>query len=140
MQNMMQQKRILIVEDEALAGLLLEDALQGAGYEVIGPARTAAEALALAGPGGVDLALVDIRLQGANEGIEAARGLAALGVPVLFTTGQGQEAARHGDVALGLLQKPYAGPDAVAAVAAALIVAAGGALSQRPAYLELFER
>ena len=36
-------RRILVIEDEALVAMLVEDALIDAGFSVIGPARSVAE-------------------------------------------------------------------------------------------------
>jgi DNA-binding response OmpR family regulator len=54
--------RILIVEDDALVAIVLTDCLDDARHEVVGPATTAAEAVALCEAGVPDLALLDIGL------------------------------------------------------------------------------
>ena len=60
-------KRILVVEDEFLIGAMLTDILVGAGSTVVGPARTAAEGVALAASEALDGAVVDVNLRGENS-------------------------------------------------------------------------
>ncbi|MDB5321324.1 MAG: response regulator receiver and domain protein [Phycisphaerales bacterium] len=64
--------RILIVEDETLVGMGLQDQLSRLGHEVIGQAKSAAEALEQFRRFQPDLVLVDVRLDG-GDGIELAR-------------------------------------------------------------------
>ena len=63
--------RILIAEDNDLVALTLEEQLKGLGYDVIGIARTGAEAIDLAARLGPDLIMMDIRMP-EMEGTEAA--------------------------------------------------------------------
>ncbi|MFL6417604.1 MAG: response regulator [Bryobacteraceae bacterium] len=64
--------RILIVEDEAIvADELVYEVLQ-LGYEVVGVAASGREAIALADESRPNLVLMDIQLQGAMTGTEAA--------------------------------------------------------------------
>ncbi len=63
--------RILIAEDNDLVALTLEEQLKGLGYDVIGIARTGAEAIDLATRLGPDLIIMDIRMP-EMEGTEAA--------------------------------------------------------------------
>ncbi len=67
--------RILIVEDEALIAVVLADSLEGAGHEVMGPASTMAEALALCEALRPELALLDINLRDGSSGVDVARAL-----------------------------------------------------------------
>ena len=80
---------VLIVEDEALVGLVLETALRLAGHRVLGPAFTADEALRLVDAERPELALVDINLQGDRDGVASARALRDRhGTACLFLTAQ----------------------------------------------------
>jgi len=79
-------RRILLVEDDPLLGLDLRTALVDAGLEVIGPARTLAEALRLAEAGEFAFAILDVNLDGKPVFPVATR-LAERGVPFLFVTG-----------------------------------------------------
>jgi PAS domain S-box-containing protein len=83
--------RILIVEDEAIVAMDLRLHLQALGYESVGTAANATEALALAERTRPDLALMDISLEDGEDGIEAAGRLQALGVPVVFLTAYADE-------------------------------------------------
>ena len=63
--------RILMAEDNDLVALTLEEQLKGLGYDVIGVARTGAEAIDLASRLSPDLIIMDIRMPEV-EGTEAA--------------------------------------------------------------------
>lgn len=92
-------KRVLIVEDEALIALSLADAMIELGCEVVGPAGSSEDALALLKSGGADLAILDINLGGGNSrGV--ARAVRALGIPFVYCTGYSEPALE--DAADGL--------------------------------------
>ena len=84
--------RILIVEDE---GILAEDlglSLENLGYLVTGKVSTGREAVKLAEKLRPDLILMDIKLQGDIDGIEAAdRIRTRLDIPVVYLTGYAEE-------------------------------------------------
>ena len=69
------RSRVLIVEDEFLIALDLEAAMTGLGFEICGLAPNGDEARSLAMDHQPDVALVDVYLGGAREGIETARWL-----------------------------------------------------------------
>jgi DNA-binding response OmpR family regulator len=108
----LQGKRVLIVEDEALIGMLLEDELLKAGAEVVGPACSVKEALELidqvAADGGLSAAVLDINLEGETVSPVADR-LAALSVPFVFATGYGKNCNRGLHAAAPILTKPFDG-------------------------------
>jgi DNA-binding NarL/FixJ family response regulator len=64
--------RILIVEDDYLVGMELEAGLRDAGYEIVANVATAEEAVAAAADERPRLAIMDIRLASARDGIDAA--------------------------------------------------------------------
>jgi CheY-like chemotaxis protein len=64
--------KILIVEDQPLITLLARTMLIDAGFEVVGSASSAADAVAAAERTHPDIALMDIRLRGPGDGIGAA--------------------------------------------------------------------
>jgi DNA-binding response OmpR family regulator len=133
--------RILIAEDDAVLGMVAAAALEAAGHQVAGPAFSALDACALAGGCGAELALVDINLEGNDEGIALARTLRErFALPSLFVSGQVAVAREHREAALGLLPKPYDIDDLVAAVAWAgrVLGGAGTYAAGKPASLELF--
>ena len=80
-------EKILVVEDESLVARDLEQTLQRLGYEVVGIARSAAEAVGKAGETRPDLVLMDISLQGDSDGVQAAEVIGRrFGTPVVFLT------------------------------------------------------
>jgi response regulator of citrate/malate metabolism len=79
--------RALIVEDEILIALALEAEMKDLGFDVCGLAANARQAIAMAMEDEPDLAVMDIYLNGARDGIETARVLRDLcGVQVVFVT------------------------------------------------------
>lgn len=102
---------ILIVEDEVLIASYIEEVLGELGFRVAGIAASGAEALSLAAESRPSLALVDIRLTGAIDGIELAQLLRQrFAVPAIFLTGLiDTETAERAQAAhpLGFLPKPF---------------------------------
>ena len=83
----MTDARILVVEDEALAGMYTKLILDDAGYKVIGIEMNGEEAVIKAAQNHPDLALIDISLEGEMNGIEVAKIIKELyDVPSLFVT------------------------------------------------------
>jgi DNA-binding response OmpR family regulator len=109
-------KILLIVEDELLLAIGLKDELEDGGYRVLELAMRHQEALGYARAVKPDLALVNIRLAEGDDGVALARDLKALGVPVLFISGQPDQARQARDVALASLSKPYIFSDMLKAV------------------------
>src|ERR671914_540257 len=64
--------RVLLVEDDYFVALELESHLLEAGFVVVGTATTAEEAIVLAASESPELAIMDIRLAGLRDGIDAA--------------------------------------------------------------------
>lgn len=84
---------ILIVEDEGLVALDMQASLERLGYRVVAIADTAADAVRLTREQRPALVLMDIRIQGAVDGIDAAREIGVrFGAPVIFVTGNADEA------------------------------------------------
>lgn len=102
---------ILIVEDEALVATSIGDMLEELGFTVTGIAASGREALALVAEQKPRLALIDIRLAGAVDGIELASELRnEHGIPAIFLSGAvGPETAVRAQAAqpLGMMQKPF---------------------------------
>lgn len=131
--------RILIVEDEALIAAALADSLERAGHEVVGPASTLAEALALCEARPPELALLDIDLRDGGSGVDVARALRRRwGVLSIFTSGQAEDARGARDIALGYIRKPYRPETVLRGVEAARDVIGGKRPASVPAGLELF--
>jgi DNA-binding response OmpR family regulator len=117
----LKDKRVLVVEDEAVLSIVIEDELLDAGATVLGPAGCLAAALRLVdaatADGGIDAAVLAIKLQGEAVGPVADR-LAALGVPFLFATGYGEGRDKDGHGTAPTLHKPFSPESLVAAVEA----------------------
>jgi two-component system, response regulator PdtaR len=103
--------RILVVEDDFLIGLQTVAALVDAGFDVIGSATTAEEAIELAKAQQPSLAVMDIRLASERDGIDAARELfKELGIRCIFATAHDDPHTRRRAepyAPLGWLAKPY---------------------------------
>jgi CheY-like chemotaxis protein len=112
--------RLLIVEDDFLVALAAEGALREAGFEVTGVVATAEEAIELATAQRPALVIMDVRLSGRRDGIEAAIQLFRdHGIPCVFATAHADAIARLRAAPakpLGWLQKPYSMPDLLALV------------------------
>ena len=130
---------LLVAEDEALIALVLGLELRDAGHQVLGPAATPEEALALVEETRPGLALIDIRLEDGGDGVALARTLRDRhGVPSLFVSGQAPDALAAKDAALGLVRKPYAPEDVARAVEAVAELLRGRRPARLPPGLELF--
>ncbi|MBN2001628.1 response regulator [candidate division KSB1 bacterium] len=89
-------KTILIVEDEALTALYLKLELERAGYRVCNTVATGEEAILCATKDQPDIILMDIRLAGNINGIEAAQTIRSNNdVPIIFMTGYHEEKLRE---------------------------------------------
>jgi DNA-binding NarL/FixJ family response regulator len=77
------RSRVLVVEDEPLVAIDIASVLENFGYEVVGPAGTAAAALSLLASEGCDAAILDIRL-GQETSQDVALELAQGGVPFVI--------------------------------------------------------
>jgi DNA-binding response OmpR family regulator len=77
---------VLVVEDEALIGLLVKEVLEEAGHACVGPVASVGEACALIDSRHIDAALLDIWLKDDEFVYPAARKLASRGVPFAFVS------------------------------------------------------
>jgi two-component system, cell cycle sensor histidine kinase and response regulator CckA len=115
---------ILVVEDERVVARDIQESLVHMGYDVIGTAASSAECLAHAEERRPDLVLMDIRIEGALDGIETARILRSrFGVPVIFLTAFADEqtVARAKETeAHGYILKPFRAGELRSAVEIAL--------------------
>lgn len=98
--------RILVVEDEMLVAMSLEMALEGAGFEVVGPFGRLEQALDAARNGQMDAALLDVNVRG-EPIFPVADILAARGIPYAFLTGYGREALPDRFCDSPVLSKPF---------------------------------
>lgn len=83
--------RVLVVEDEGLIALDIATRLAALGHQIIGTVATAEEAIAQAGA--ADVVLMDIHIDGPDDGIAAAQEIRARhDVPVVFLTAHADRA------------------------------------------------
>ena len=117
--------RVVIVEDELLVAWHLESLVRDQHHEVCALVPDGQGAIEQTGDLNADLVLMDIRLAGRMDGIEAARRIReSSGTPIIFITAHGDPATRAQieSVVPGapVLAKPVTGNqlrDAIAAVA-----------------------
>lgn len=116
--------RILIVEDEWFIAIESEAVLRDSGFDVVGIAVSADEAVALAAEHEPDLILMDIRLRGARDGVDAALEIRErFDIACLFATAHSEPRVRDSAQAAcpaGWLTKPFSDQQLLAAVRAAL--------------------
>jgi DNA-binding NarL/FixJ family response regulator len=107
----LKSRKVLIAEDDHLVAIEIEAALLDAGFEVTGIAASAEEAIELAKARKPDLAIMDIRLAGALDGVDAALELfRESGVRSIFATAHQDAAMRRragAAMPLGWIAKPY---------------------------------
>jgi DNA-binding NarL/FixJ family response regulator len=115
---------VLIVDDEFLIAESLCMHFEEMGMAVCGTAATAADAIALARQHRPRLVLMDMRLRGELDGVDAALAIhATVGCKVIFITGSREPATVERirlDHASSVLFKPFSGTGLRSAVAAAL--------------------
>lgn len=131
---------ILIVEDEPICALSTVSELEQAGHQTLGPATTLEEGLELARTGHPALALIDIDLMRAGDGVELAKGLRDLHVAAVFVSAQHPSAYENSDLALGLIGKPYNPADLPSSIEIIAAVMAGKSVpaASLPRALQLF--
>lgn len=92
----MDKKKVLIVEDELIISLLIEEMVKSLGHEVMDKVVTGEEAVNLALEQKPDLILMDIRLRGEMDGIEAmAKIKQKANIPVIYITGNTDQVYRN---------------------------------------------
>lgn len=120
----MTRGRILIVEDEAVIAEELRDRLARMGLAIAAVAASGEEAIARAGDSSPDLVLMDIRLKGITDGIDAAAAIRdRFDVPVVFLTAHADRGTieRTKRVApIGYLVKPFTTEELKATIERAL--------------------
>jgi PAS domain S-box-containing protein len=82
----MKNPRILIVEDEGIVVLDIQRRLEDLGYAVIGHVNAGKKAIDKANEERPDLILMDIKLQGEMDGIDAAEKINELDIPIVYLT------------------------------------------------------
>ena len=98
--------RVLVVEDEMLVSLLIEDMLADARCIVVGPFDRVSEALMAARTENIDLAVLDVNIEGVKVYLVAEM-LAARHIPFLFLSGYGQQAVPSDRPDWRVCSKPF---------------------------------
>jgi DNA-binding response OmpR family regulator len=105
------QRSILVIEDDPVMGMALKDELELEGYRVVAVTDNGEEAVALADQFKPDLVMVDVRLAGSVDGIEAVSSIRRrIQTKIVFVTAHVdfETRRRMNDVGFqGLIPKPY---------------------------------
>ncbi len=120
----MAHAKILIVDDEVVVAEAIRRQLRSLGYLVVGVVSSGSEAVQLAGEHRPDLILMDIKLKGPMDGIEAAGTIRSqYAIPVIYLTAFSDEETlerARPTLPLAYLIKPFVSSDLRAAVELAL--------------------
>lgn len=123
----MTNARILIVEDEAIIGMELQENIERLGYTVTSVVSSGEKALEKTESEQPDLVLMDIRIKGDMDGIDAAEIIRnRFGVPVVFSTAYlDEERIERAKIAMpfGYVLKPIQERDLKVTLEMALYVA-----------------
>lgn len=101
-----QALKVLLIEDESLVAILVEDMLADLGHAVVATAGRMESAMKLAAELPVDLAIVDVNLNG-QQTYPLATVLMNRGVPFIFATGYGAAGLLQEWRGVPTLQKPF---------------------------------
>lgn len=103
--------KILIVEDERIIAADLEESLEEMGYQVCGTTSFGEKAVELAGTRHPDLVIMDIQLEGAMNGLEAAAAIKAkFNIPIIYLSAYSdEEVLAQAEITepFGYLLKPF---------------------------------
>jgi CheY-like chemotaxis protein len=99
-------RRILLVEDEAVIAFAVEDMLLDLGCEVVGPAFHLEDAIGLASTAPIDAAILDVNLNN-QRSYAVADELKRRGIPFLFATGYAEGGVNWDGMEVDVLPKPY---------------------------------
>ncbi len=113
--------RVMIVEDEAMIGMMMKEMIADLGYSPAGPFNTLAGALRAAQEDDVDFAILDVNLAG-EWVYPVADVLTRREIPFIFITGYGADSLDHRFARTPVYEKPveakvlesiFAGPQIV---------------------------
>ncbi len=137
--------KILIVDDEVVVAEAIRRQLRALGYLVVGVVPTGTEAVQLAGEHRPELVLMDIKLKGPMDGIEAAAMIQSrYAIPVIYLTAFSDEETlerARPTLPLAYLIKPFVSSDLRVAVDLALFRhRVSGMAEQRGRWLNMVVR
>lgn len=93
---MITKVKVLIVEDEIITAMALKEDLERLGFEVCSIITSAKKAIEMVEKEQPDVVLMDVRLRGEMDGVEAAKEIRTrFGVPSIFTTGYPNEGIKE---------------------------------------------
>jgi CheY-like chemotaxis protein len=98
--------KVLIVEDESLVAMLVEDVLDELGYQAVSVAAHLNDALEKAHTLEIDLAVVDINLNGQRTD-PVAEVLFGRGIPFVFASGYGSAGVAEAWAHVPVITKPF---------------------------------
>ena len=104
------KQKVIIVEDEAITALNLKYDLEDLGYEVLETIDNGNEAIEKSQELFPDFVLMDINLKGNMRGIEAAKEISEIGIPIIFLTANTDDFTAFEALKTapyGYLSKPY---------------------------------
>ena len=104
------KQKVIIVEDEAITALNLKYDLEDLGYEVLETIDNGNEAIEKSQELFPDFVLMDINLKGKMWGIEAAKEISEIGIPIIFLTANTDDFTAFEALKTapyGYLSKPY---------------------------------
>jgi CheY-like chemotaxis protein len=103
------ERRILIIEDNALLAIELEELIESLGHRPIGPVATGAQAIDLARREKPDLILSDVKLRDGTSGIDAVDHIRSdIDIPVIYVTAYMDRVnSRKSDPNIYVLPKPF---------------------------------
>jgi DNA-binding response OmpR family regulator len=108
-------RRVLVVDDEALIGMLVADMLEELGCEVLGPALDLDEALVLARESKPDWAILDLSM-GGKPSYPVAQVLGDQNIPFVFASGYDAREVGGGFEGIPIIQKPFTFSEIAAAL------------------------
>jgi CheY-like chemotaxis protein len=112
-------RKVLVVEDEMMIAMLIEDMLDEFGCKLVGPATNVPRALELIGKESIEVAVLDLNLDG-KDTYAIADALQRKNVPFIFATGYGSTGLRQEYGNRPVLQKPFQARDLETALTEAL--------------------
>jgi CheY-like chemotaxis protein len=98
--------RILVVEDEMTIAFMIEDMLLNLGHDVVNVAMRLPDALKVANELAIDLAILDVNLDG-HHSFPVAEVLTRRGIPFAFATGYGSAGIEDPFKDRPVLAKPF---------------------------------
>jgi len=116
--------KVMIVEDEIIVAKAIEQSLQSMGYQVVGIASSAGEAVRKIERTQPDLVLMDIKIRGHIDGVFAAQQVQAqFDIPVVYLTALSDEETLKRILRskpYGYIVKPFRDVDLFSAIETAL--------------------